>query len=256
MTGDGGGNRPDGAGPLVPRMRASDADRNEVLDVLAEAHAHGRLAPDEVDERQGTVLAARYLDELPAVLVDLPEGREVVAALYAELAGFGEAGGGIQRYDDGSGASGSGGGAGRGVAPRRSTPPAVRPSAPVPAVPGTGEPEFALVVFSGKHVVPEAGTPGERSIALMGGTETDLRDVMGPGVEFTADLYAMWGGHEIRVPRGVRIVDRTFNVMGGVSMDEGVRGDGSMGTLVLHGFHLMGGTTVTLVGGDDDGLDR
>lgn len=124
------------------------------------------------------------------------------------------------------------------------------------AVPGSGDPEFALVVFSGKHLVPEAGTPGERSIALMGGTETDLREVMGPGVEFTADLYAMWGGHEIRVPRGVRIIDRTFNVMCGVSMDEGVRGDGSMGTLVLRGFHLMGGTTVTLVGGEDDGGDR
>lgn len=136
MTGDGGGNRPDGAGPLVPRMRASDADRNEVLDVLAEAHAHGRLAPDEVDERQGTALAARYLDELPAVLIDLPEGREVVAALYAEFAGSarretecsGTATGAARPGPDHPGAARPGAGA---VPGRRSAPGTVVPGAGV-----------------------------------------------------------------------------------------------------------------------------
>ncbi len=55
-------------------MRASDADRDRVLDVLREAAAEGRLTPDEVDERMEAALAARTLGELAALTADLPAG--------------------------------------------------------------------------------------------------------------------------------------------------------------------------------------
>jgi hypothetical protein len=55
-------------------MRASDADRDRVLDVLREAAAEGRLTPDELDERMGAALAARTLGELAALTADLPAG--------------------------------------------------------------------------------------------------------------------------------------------------------------------------------------
>jgi hypothetical protein len=56
-------------------MRASDADRDRVLDVLREAAAEGRLTPDELDERMGAALAARTLGELATLTADLPAGQ-------------------------------------------------------------------------------------------------------------------------------------------------------------------------------------
>jgi hypothetical protein len=56
-------------------MRASDADRDRVLDVLREAAAEGRLTPDELEERMGATLAARTLGELAALTADLPSGQ-------------------------------------------------------------------------------------------------------------------------------------------------------------------------------------
>ena len=54
-------------------MRASDADRDRVLDVLREAAAEGRRTPDELDERMGAALTARTLGELATLTADLPE---------------------------------------------------------------------------------------------------------------------------------------------------------------------------------------
>lgn len=62
------------------RVRASDAERDETLQVLQEAYAAGRLTPEELDERQQRVLETRFVDELGAVVDDLPEaGRMGVA---------------------------------------------------------------------------------------------------------------------------------------------------------------------------------
>jgi hypothetical protein len=55
-------------------MRASDADRDRILDVLREAAAEGRLTPDELDERMGAALTARTLGELATLIADLPAG--------------------------------------------------------------------------------------------------------------------------------------------------------------------------------------
>lgn len=52
-------------------LRASDADRDVVHQVLAEAYADGRLDRDEFDARASDVVAARTLGDLPALLGDL-----------------------------------------------------------------------------------------------------------------------------------------------------------------------------------------
>lgn len=54
------------------RMRASDADRERVVDVLKAAFVHGRLAKDELDARAGRVFASRTFAELAAVTADIP----------------------------------------------------------------------------------------------------------------------------------------------------------------------------------------
>lgn len=55
-----------------PRVRASDADRSEVVEVLQDAVARGLLSHDEGGERMAKALAAKYRDELPGMTADLP----------------------------------------------------------------------------------------------------------------------------------------------------------------------------------------
>ena len=55
-------------------LRASHADREEVVGTLKAAFVQGRLTKDELDARAGQVFAARTYAELAAVTADLPVG--------------------------------------------------------------------------------------------------------------------------------------------------------------------------------------
>jgi DUF1707 SHOCT-like domain len=52
-------------------MRASDADREIVRAVLADAYADGRLTREEYDDRLNTLYGSRTLGDLPALVTDL-----------------------------------------------------------------------------------------------------------------------------------------------------------------------------------------
>jgi Domain of unknown function (DUF1707) len=54
------------------RMRASHADREQVIEALKDVFAHGRLNRDELDARAGQALAARTYAELAAATADIP----------------------------------------------------------------------------------------------------------------------------------------------------------------------------------------
>jgi hypothetical protein len=54
------------------RMRASDADREQVVDVLKAAFVQGRLLKDELDARAAQAFASRTYAELAAVTADIP----------------------------------------------------------------------------------------------------------------------------------------------------------------------------------------
>ena len=54
------------------RLRASHADREQVIGVLKAAFVHGRLAKDEFDLRVGQAFASRTYAELAALTADLP----------------------------------------------------------------------------------------------------------------------------------------------------------------------------------------
>ena len=53
------------------RLRASDADRDIVNDLLGTAYAEGRLTPEELDERTDQVTRSRTLGDLPPIIDDL-----------------------------------------------------------------------------------------------------------------------------------------------------------------------------------------
>jgi hypothetical protein len=58
--------------PEPRNMRASDADRERVADVLREAAGDGRLTMDELDERLDAAFAAKTYAELEPITHDLP----------------------------------------------------------------------------------------------------------------------------------------------------------------------------------------
>jgi hypothetical protein len=53
-------------------LRASYADRDQVIEVLKSAFVQGRLTKDELDARLGQVFASRTYADLAAVTVDIP----------------------------------------------------------------------------------------------------------------------------------------------------------------------------------------
>lgn len=62
-----------GPGPMVRgHFRASDADREQVIDTLKDAFVQGRLTRDELGERTTRVLMSRTYAELAVVTVDIP----------------------------------------------------------------------------------------------------------------------------------------------------------------------------------------
>jgi hypothetical protein len=56
------------------RLRASHADREQVIDVLKAAFVQGRLTKDEFDLRVGQAFATRTYAELADVTADIPAG--------------------------------------------------------------------------------------------------------------------------------------------------------------------------------------
>lgn len=63
-----------------PAVRASDADRDRVADILREALAEGRLQADEHAERIEVLYAAKTVPELEKLIDDLPAGQRTQAS--------------------------------------------------------------------------------------------------------------------------------------------------------------------------------
>ncbi|GAA0948097.1 DUF1707 domain-containing protein [Nonomuraea longicatena] len=70
----------------APALRASDADRDRVIDVLNAAVADGRLDPVEFNERLDAVLAIRTVDALTPLITDLVAVPGGSGALALQLA--------------------------------------------------------------------------------------------------------------------------------------------------------------------------
>lgn len=190
------------------RLRASDDDRDAVLRVLQQAHAAGRLAVEELTERQEVALQAKYLDEFPDLIDDLPEGASLLPAVTEHAV------------------------------------PAARPIAPPPAAQSAES--VGLTFMTGKDVDILPGTTLYRNFAWWGGDSIYLGDAMGPGVVLTLELNCIMAGHDIYVPEGVRVIDESIAIMAGNGIDKEAKGDGSNGTLIIKGFLWWAGSDVKL----------
>jgi hypothetical protein len=83
----------------APDLRASDADRDRVIDILRAATADGRLTADEFNERMEAALASRTFRELAPLTADLaaPAGRAPEPAQTEDVIRIDQRGGSVQR---------------------------------------------------------------------------------------------------------------------------------------------------------------
>ena len=69
-----------------PSIRASDADRERVVEILRQHTAEGRITADEFEERMAAAYAARTMGALAELTTDLPVDLAEHARRHVELA--------------------------------------------------------------------------------------------------------------------------------------------------------------------------
>ena len=102
----------------------------------------------------------------------------------------------------------------------------------------------AVAILSGvQRVSNSRNFRGGELTAFMGGCGVDLRQAEIHG-EAVIDVFAMWGGIDIRVPESWNVIDQVTPIMGGYEDATRATGDARTHTLVIRGIVLMGGVEV------------
>ncbi|MET8249610.1 DUF1707 domain-containing protein [Streptomyces sp. NPDC005202] len=194
----------------LPELRASDADRERVAEVLRDALAEGRLDMEEFEERLEAAYKARTYGELTPLTRDLPDTG--IAAPAVSL-----------RKDPAE----SGSWAGR-------------------IVGGEGSSSWAVAVMSGFQRKGRWTVPKRfNCFAFWGGGEIDLREANFADREVEINCVAIMGGMQVIVPPGVEVVVRGIGIMGGFDhREEGAPGDPGAPRVVVTGFAFWGGVGV------------
>ncbi|MFF7281977.1 DUF1707 domain-containing protein [Streptomyces griseorubiginosus] len=194
----------------LPELRASDADRERVAEVLRDALAEGRLDMEEFEERLDATYKARTYGELSPITRDLPVGQ--VTAPKVDM---------LKRPEpDGSWAS--------------------------RIVGGEGSSTWAVAVMSGFQRKGRWTVPRRfNCFAFWGGGEIDLREANFAAGEVEINCVAIMGGVQVIVPPGVEVVVRGIGIMGGFDhREEGVPGEPGAPRVIVTGFAFWGGVGV------------
>ncbi|WP_432133239.1 MULTISPECIES: DUF1707 SHOCT-like domain-containing protein [unclassified Streptomyces] len=194
----------------LPELRASDADRERVAEILRDALAEGRLDMAEFEERLEAAYRSRTYGELAPLTRDLP-----VAGTPAPKIDM------VKRPED------RGGWAER-------------------IVGGEGSSHWAVAVMSGFQRRGRWTAPRRLNcFTLFGGGEVDLRDAYFADREVQVNCVSVMGGVNVIVPPGVEVVVRGFGIMGGFDhKEDGVPGEPGAPRVVVTGFALWGGVGV------------
>jgi hypothetical protein len=194
----------------VPELRASDADRERVAEVLRDAVAEGRLDMEEFEERLEATYKARTYAELTPITRDLPTAG--VAPPPVNMV--------KQPVESGSWA-------GR-------------------IVGGEGSSAWAVAVMSGFQRKGRWTVPKRfNCFAFWGGGELDLREANFADREVEINCVAIMGGIQIVVPPGVEVVVRGIGIMGGFDhRQDGAPGDPDAPRVIVTGLAFWGGVAV------------
>ncbi|MFF2812978.1 DUF1707 domain-containing protein [Streptomyces sp. NPDC058000] len=197
----------------LPQLRASDADRERVTEILWDALAEGRLDMAEFDERFDAAYQARTYGELERITADLPAAAPAPAplSLRKEPAADGAVATWSERIVEDARGSTSG------------------------------------IAVMGGFERKGRWTIGRRftAVCLMGGGELDLREADFAGREVEISVWALMGGVNVIVPPGVEVEMRGLGIMGGFdSREDGVPGEPGAPRVIVSGLALMGGVGV------------
>ena len=190
----------------LPDLRASDADRERVVEALRGAASDGQLTVEELEERVPGAYAARTRRELERLTADLSVEPLSAAAPAPTEAARGE----------------------------------------VTVREGQGGTRWVVSIMGGHdkrgrwRLAPRCTV-----LNIMGGSDIDLNDaeLSGPLTELT--MYSVMGGGEIRVPHGVDVQVSNFALMGGngVKLGDEVAPPGAP-TIHIRLVSIMGGSDV------------
>ncbi|MFD9303068.1 DUF1707 domain-containing protein [Streptomyces sp. NPDC060048] len=173
----------------LPDLRASDADRERVVDRLRDAVAEGRLDMDEFEERLEAAYKSRTYAELEPLTRDLP-ALGATAPVPAAPVGLTKA------------------------APAGSE--SAWPDRIVGGGGAAGGPAMAVAVMSGFQRKGNWTVPARfHAVAFWGGGEIDLREANFERREVVINCVAVMGGIQIIVPPGIEVDVRGIGVMGG-----------------------------------------
>jgi predicted membrane protein len=102
----------------------------------------------------------------------------------------------------------------------------------------------AFALLSGYNLTNASqGFVGGQATAVMGGCEIDLRQAKLAGEEAVVEVFAMWGGIEIKVPESWAVVGQVTPILGGFESKAAVPAPGAP-RLVVSGSAIMGGVEV------------
>lgn len=194
----------------LPDLRASDADRERVAEILRDALAEGRLDMAEFEERLDATYQARTYGELAPITRDLPAAGVTAPA--------------VSLTKD----------------------PAAGSDWPGRITGGAGSSTWAVAVMSGFQRKGHWTMPRRFTcFAFWGGGEIDLREANFADREVEINAIAIMGGVDVIVPPGVEVVVRGIGVMGGFDhREEGVPGEPGAPRVVVTGFAFWGGVGV------------
>lgn len=192
-------------------MRASDADRERVADVLRQAASDGRLSLTELDERIEALYAAKTYGELEPVVHDLPGTLPDV--------------------------------------PAQEQPPAPAPAStqtPGARVGGTPARRYGKAVFAGLVRRGDWVVPSDYQVkAVFGGAELDLRQAQLETREVHIRVKAVFGGINIIVPDDIRVDVDGDGVFGGFADEaSGRQPTGPAPVVRVSGKAVFGGVNV------------
>jgi hypothetical protein len=188
-------------------MRASDAERDRISDILREALAEGRLTPEEHGERIDRLLRSRTVGELEPLVRDLPDGR----------------------YER----------------PRRAPAPESTALQSGPPRFPAGASERLVAVFGGASRRGRWRVRGRTSvIACFGGVEIDLTEAVFEQQEIEVNAAVLFGGVEIAVPENVTVRGAGAGIFGGFDVRAHESPDPGAPVVVVTGLAVFGGVEV------------
>ncbi|MFI5683802.1 DUF1707 domain-containing protein [Streptomyces sp. NPDC051636] len=161
-------------------LRASDADRDRIADILRDALAEGRLTADEHAERVEGVLNARTVGELEVFIRDLPAAHE-------------------------------------GERPPAHTPAPPRPTAG--AIPAEADATVFAVFSSAMRRGRWRAGRRLHAYAVFGSVEIDLSEAIFEYQQVVIKAVSVFGSVEIRVPENVSLRGTGGGVLGNFEVD-------------------------------------